>query len=161
MIIDAIDRKIITALQKDGRIRITELAEQVGLSPTPCARRVALLEDAKIITGYVAQVDQAALGLPISVFVSIELETQMAAPLRNFEEHIERFEEVMECYLMTGSQDFLMRIVAADLASYERFLQEKLTKVAGIRSIRSHFALRPLVRRTSLPLRAIPVTKEE
>jgi len=151
MKLDALDRKIVAILQQEGRIRTIELAERVGLSPTPCARRIVRLEEEGVITGYTATVDQDKMGLPISIFVSVELENQGAEALQRFEKDVVSFEEVMECFIMTGSQDFLMRVVAADLASYERFLQEKLTRVPGIRMIRSRFALRRLVNRNRLP----------
>lgn len=151
MKIDAIDRKIIAILQGEGRIRTIDLAERIGLSPTPCARRIVRLEEEGVITGYTATVNQDKMGLPISIFVSVELENQGAEALQRFEKEVVSFEEVMECFIMTGSQDFLMRVVAADLASYEKFLQEKLTRVPGIRMIRSRFALRRIVKRSRLP----------
>ncbi len=149
--LDALDRKIISILQQEGRIRTIDLAQKVGLSPTPCARRVVKLEESGVITGYTATVNQDKLGLPISIFVSVELENQGADALARFESEVVTFEEVMECFIMTGSQDFLMRVVAADLASYEQFLQDKLTRVPGIRMIRSRFALRRIVNRNRLP----------
>lgn len=149
--LDALDRKIISILQQEGRIRTIDLAQKVGLSPTPCARRVVKLEEDGVITGYTATVNQDRLGLPISIFVSVELENQGADALARFESEVVSFEEVMECFIMTGSQDFLMRVVAADLASYEQFLQDKLTRVPGIRMIRSRFALRRIVKRNRLP----------
>ncbi|MGJ8527343.1 Lrp/AsnC family transcriptional regulator [Maritalea sp.] len=149
--LDAIDRKIISILQQEGRIRTIDLAEKVGLSPTPCARRIVKLEEDGVITGYTATVNQDRLGLPISIFVSVELENQGAEALARFESEVITFEEIMECFIMTGSQDFLMRVVAADLASYEQFLQDKLTRVPGIRMIRSRFALRRIVKRNRLP----------
>ncbi|GLQ17031.1 Lrp/AsnC family transcriptional regulator [Maritalea porphyrae] len=151
MKLDALDRKIVAILQQEGRIRTIDLAERVGLSPTPCARRIVRLEEEGVITGYTATVNQDKMGLPISIFVSVELENQGAEALQRFEQDVVSFEEVMECFIMTGSQDFLMRVVAADLASYERFLQEKLTRVPGIRMIRSRFALRRIVKRNRLP----------
>jgi len=151
MKLDALDRKIVAILQQEGRIRTIDLAERVGLSPTPCARRIVRLEEEGVITGYTATVNQDKMGLPISIFVSVELENQGAEALQRFEQEVVSFEEVMECFIMTGSQDFLMRVVAADLASYEQFLQEKLTRVPGIRMIRSRFALRRIVKRNRLP----------
>lgn len=151
MKLDAVDRKIVAILQEEGRIRTIDLAERIGLSPTPCARRIVRLEEEGVITGYTATVDQDKMGLPISIFVSVELENQGAEALQRFEKEVVSFEEVMECFIMTGSQDFLMRVVAADLASYEKFLQEKLTRVPGIRMIRSRFALRRIVKRSRLP----------
>jgi Lrp/AsnC family leucine-responsive transcriptional regulator len=148
---DAIDRKILAALQRDGRMTLTQLASSVGLTPTPCARRVERLEADGIITGYSAQVDQTRCGLPVTVFVSVELERQDRTAIAAFERAIGRCEEVMECYLMTGSRDVLLRVVAADLMHFDRFLEEQLMQVPGVRNMRSNFALRTLVRRDVLP----------
>lgn len=130
---------------------MTALAEQTDLSTTTCARRVAALEEEGVIEGYSARVNQTKLGYPINVFISIELDTQEADVLATFEKHVAQLEEVMECYLMTGSQDFLLRVVAADLASYERFIQTNLTSAPGVRSVRSRFALRKSVDRHRFP----------
>ncbi len=148
---DAIDRRIVRALQLDGRMKIGELAEQVGLSATPCARRLERLQADGVITGYGARVDPRKIGLPVTIFVSVELEAQGADVINNFERSVSAFEEVMECYLMTGSRDFLLRIVAADLDAFDAFLEHRLMKVKGVRNMRSNFALRALVRRDVLP----------
>ena len=132
--LDAIDRKILGVLQQDGRKSIAELAEQVGLSPSPCLRRVRMLEEAGIIARYVAVLDQQSVGLPVSVFVSIKLESQREEALDRFAKAIARWPEVLECYLMTGPRDYLLRVVVADLAAYERFLKQKLTRLSGIGS---------------------------
>ncbi|MCB1542716.1 MAG: Lrp/AsnC family transcriptional regulator [Hyphomicrobiales bacterium] len=150
--LDQIDRKIIAALQEDGRMTTLELAERVGLSASPCARRVRLMEEAGIITGYVATLDQAAVGLPISVFVSVKLERQREEELDRFSEAVRRWPEVVDCYLMTGQRDYLLRIVAPDLASYEAFLKDKLTRLKGVASIESSFALGQIKRSNALPL---------
>ncbi|TDR93397.1 Lrp/AsnC family transcriptional regulator [Enterovirga rhinocerotis] len=150
--LDEIDRKIVAALQQDGRMTSIELAERVGLSPSPCARRVRLLEAAGIITGYVALVDQVAVGLPISVFASIKLERQREEELDRFADAVSRWPEVVDCYLMTGQRDYLMRIVVQDLEAYERFLKEKLTRLDGVASIESSFALGQLKRSHALPI---------
>lgn len=149
--LDDMDRKILDLLQRDGRAKLSDLSEQIGLSPTPLARRILRLENEGVITGYSARVDQEKMGLPINIFISLELETQSAEFVEKFETAVRQFEEVMECFLMTGSQDILIRAVAPDLHSFERFLQSKLMKVPGIRQIRSRFALRKMVSRTSLP----------
>ncbi|WP_294227793.1 Lrp/AsnC family transcriptional regulator [uncultured Shimia sp.] len=148
---DAIDRRIVRALQLDGRMKIGDLAEQVGLSATPCARRLERLQADGVITGYGARVDPRKIGLPVTIFVSVELEAQGADVINNFERAVSAFEEVMECYLMTGSRDFLLRIVAADLDAFDAFLEHRLMKVKGVRNMRSNFALRALVRRDVLP----------
>ena len=150
--LDTIDRKILSVLQRDGRVSIADLAQQVGLSPSPCLRRVRLLEQAGVIARYVAMVDQQAVGLPVSVFVSIKLESQREEALTKFGKSIERWPEVLECYLMTGPRDYLLRVVVSDLAAYERFLKQKLTRLAGIASIESSFALEQVKYTNSLPV---------
>ena len=139
--LDEIDRRIVQALQADGRISVQELAGKVGLSPSPCARRVRLLEEAGIIEGYVAIVNQEKLGLPVSVFASIKLERQREEELDRFGAAVQRWPEVADCYLMTGQRDYLLRIIVSDLAAYERFLKDKLTRLDNVASIESSFAL--------------------
>ena len=151
-VIDAIDRLILAALQENGRATTFELAERAGLSASPCARRVRILEKAGVIKGYVAVVDQVAVGLPVSVFVSIKLERQREEELDRFAEAVARWPEVVDCYLMTGQRDYLLRIVVEDLESYERFLRDKLTRLSGVASIESSFALAQLKRSNVLPL---------
>lgn len=141
MTLDAIDRRILAELQRDGRITNQALAEKVGLSATPCLRRVKRLEEAGILRGYVAVVDQKAVDLPVSVFISIKLERQRAQELDRFAEAVSRWPEVMECYLMTGQFDYLLRVVCADLGAYEEFLRSKLTQLEGVGSIESSFSL--------------------
>ncbi|MDR3530299.1 MAG: Lrp/AsnC family transcriptional regulator [Rhodopila sp.] len=157
--LDDIDRRIIAALQTDGRMTTVQLADKVGLSPSPCARRVRILEEAGVIKGYVAVIDQVEVGLPISVFVSIRLERQRESELDRFAAAVERWPEVVDCYLMTGQRDYLMRVVVHDLPAYERFLKEKLTRLDGVASIESSFALGQLKRSNVLPItagRAVP-----
>ena len=139
--LSAVDRKILGALQEDGRMTIQAIADRVGLSASPCLRRIRQMEQAGIISGYSASVDQKAVGLPVSVFISIKLERQRAAELDAFSAAIDRWPEVMECYLMTGQFDFLLRVVCADLEAYEQFLRERLTQIAGVASIESSFSL--------------------
>ncbi|MGR3758888.1 Lrp/AsnC family transcriptional regulator [Roseobacteraceae bacterium NS-SX3] len=148
---DSIDRKIVAALQRNGRLKMAELSEQVGLSPTPCARRVAMLEEAGVIAGYSARVDQAKLGLPVTIFVAVELERQSTEALTAFENAVRRFDQVMECYLMTGTRDILLRVVAKDLTDFDQFLEHRLMRVPGIRNTRSSFTLRTMIRRNTLP----------
>ena len=150
--LSAIDRRILRALQADGRITIQALGEGVGLSPSPCLRRVRQLEAAGIISGYSANVDQKAVGLPVSVFISIKLERQRSRELDSFAAAIGGWPEVMECYLMTGQFDFLLRVVCADLEAYEHFLREKLTQVEGVASIESSFSLGQVKASRVLPL---------
>jgi Lrp/AsnC family leucine-responsive transcriptional regulator len=152
MMLDNLDRRILSELQRDGRITNQALAERVGLSPTPCLRRVRLLEEAGIIGGYVAVVDQKAVDLPVSVFISIRLERQREEELDRFASAVSRWPEVMECYLMTGQRDYLMRVVCADLPAYERFLKDKLTRLDGVASIESSFALAQVKHTNVLPI---------
>lgn len=151
-VLDDIDRKIVACLQADGRLTSLRLADLVGLSPSPCARRVRILEEAGVIQGYVAVIDQLEIGLPVSVFASIRLERQREEELDRFSQAVAEWPEVVDCYLMTGTRDYLMRIVVQDLASYERFLKEKLTRLDGVASIESSFALSQLKRSNALPI---------
>ncbi len=149
---DKIDIAILERLQADARISNVDLAEAVGLSASPCARRVAALEEQGVIRRYVSLIDPAAVGLPISVFVQVSLEHQVEAALQKFEKAVSAYPEVMECYLMTGDADYMLRVVVPDLETYQRFLLERLTRVAGVDSIKSSFALNEVVHRTNLPL---------
>lgn len=148
----AVDRKILRALQEDGRMTVQAIADRVGLSASPCLRRIRQMEKAGIIAAYSATVDQKAVGLPVSVFISIKLERQRAHELDAFGAAISRWPEVMECYLMTGQFDFLLRVVCADLEAYEHFLREKLTQVEGVASIESSFSLGQVKYSRVLPL---------
>src|ERR1044072_899144 len=139
--LDDIDRKILEQLQADGRMSLNDLAAKVGLSPSPCLRRVRNLERDGVISRYVAVLDQRAVGLPVSIFISIKLEKQKQEALDKFSKTISRWPEVLECYLMTGPRDYWLRVVVPDLAAYERFLKQKLTRLSGIGSIESSFAL--------------------
>jgi DNA-binding Lrp family transcriptional regulator len=150
--LDAIDLRILRAMQTDARMTNVELAEQVGLSQSPCLRRVRKLEELGVIASHVTLLDQNAVGLPVSVFLQVSLERQVEDALRVFEAAVGRWPEVMECYLMTGDADYVLRVVAADLAAYERFLMDRLTRVPGVSSIRSSFALKQVVYKTALPV---------
>lgn len=149
---DLIDRKIVRAVQVDGRMTITELADRVGLSATPCARRLERLQSEGVISGYTAKIDAAKLGFGVSIFVSVELEKQDRAAIDSFERSIRRCDEVMECYLMTGSRDILLRVVTRDLSAFDAFLENRLMQIPGIRNLRSNFALRTMVKRETLPM---------
>jgi Lrp/AsnC family transcriptional regulator, leucine-responsive regulatory protein len=150
--LDAIDRRILEHLQRDGRMSLSDLAAKVSLSPSPCLRRIRLLEDAGVISRYVAVLNQIAVGLPVSVFVSIKLERQREQALDHFSKTIARWPEVLECYLMTGARDYWLRVVVPDLAAYERFLKQKLTKLDGVASIESSFALEQVKYTNVLPI---------
>ena len=150
--LDDIDRRILTALQQNARISNVELADAVGISPSPCWRRVRDLEQKGVISRYVTLLDPAAIGLPVSVFVQVSLERQVERALEEFEAAVADWPEVMECYLMTGDADYLLRVVAADLDAYHRFLVDHLTRVPGVASIKSSFALKQVKYGTALPV---------
>lgn len=150
--LDDIDRKILNLLQEDARLTVQEIADRVGLSASPCHRRMRLLEERGVIVKTIALVDQKAVGLPVSVFVSIKLERQKEKDLEKFARSISGWREVLECYLMTGPRDYLLRVVVPDLAAYEQFLKHKLTRLDGISSIESSFALDQIKYTNALPL---------
>lgn len=154
MTLDEIDRRILTHLQEDARISNADLAREVGLSPSPCLRRLRELETSGVIRRHVSLLDPARVGLPLSVFVQVTLERQVESALDAFERTMLERPEVMECYLMTGDSDYLLRIVVADVTAYERFLKDHLTRVAGVASIKSSFALNQVKYGTALPLDA-------
>jgi len=150
--LDAIDRHILRHLQENARISNVELARAVGLSPSPCSRRVRDLEVAGIVKEYVTLIDPAAANLPVSVFISVTLDKQVERDLEVFESAVRDLPEVMECYLMTGDADYLLRVVIADLEAYKGFLMDHLTRIPGVANIRSSFALKQVKYRTALPL---------
>ena len=150
--LDDIDRKILTILQSNAHATSEDLSEQVGLSPSPCARRVRNLEATGVIRRYVAVVDQVKVGLPISVFASIKLERQREEELDRFAKAVQRWPEIVECYLMTGQRDYLLRIVVKDLEAYETFLKQTLTRLEGVASIESSFALGQVKHAQPLPI---------
>lgn len=150
--LDAVDRRIIAALQSEGRMTINELAEKVALSPSPCARRLRQLEQSGIIKGYAAVVDQEKVGLPVSAFASIKLERQREEELDRFAAAMARWPEVVDCYLMTGQRDYLLRIVVSDLQAYEQFIKNKLSRLDGVASIETSFALSQIKRSEVLPM---------
>ena len=148
---DAIDKNIIRALQKNARLTNQELASRVGLSPSPCLRRVKRLEADGILMGYTALVDQEKFGLPVNIFVNIRLEKPSAQTIQNFERAIHKIDDVVECYLMTGSRDYLLRVVSASLKTYEILVREKLSVIEGVQSLESSFAFGQVKRIHSLP----------
>ncbi len=150
--LDAIDRRILAALQEDGRLTNVELARRVNLSPSPCLARVKALEKRGLIRGYVALCVPLALGLSLNVFISVSLERQRKDALETFEQRVSEHPEVMECYLMTGDSDYLLRLVVPDMQSLERFIVDHLAKIPGVANIRSSFALKQVRYKTALPL---------
>lgn len=149
---DKTDRKILDALQDNARITNIELAQMVGLSPSPCLQRVRRLQESGLISRYVTLLNPLALGLTVSVFIQVSLERQVERALESFEKAIQSRPEVMECYLMTGDADYLLRVVVPDVPSLERFIVNYLSKISGIASIKSSFALKQVKYKTALPL---------
>lgn len=149
---DDIDRRILEELQADGRITNQDLSERVGLSPSPCLRRLRQLESSGVIAGYVALVNPETVGLPVTAFIRIRLDQQDDRHLALFEEAVGSFPEIMECYLMTGDADYQLRVVVESLQAFEDFLRHKLTRIEGVAQVTTSFALRPVVYKTALPL---------
>jgi len=150
--IDRIDRGILEQLQDDGRMTNAALAERVHLSPSACLRRVRRLEDEGVIEGYVMLVDQGAVGRPTNIFVEITLHSQSEEALDAFEQAVAACPDVMECYLMSGDADYLLRVAAADTADYERIHRTHLARLPGVARIRTSFALRTVCKKTALPV---------
>ena len=160
MKMDAVDIRILNELQADGSLTNLALAKRVHLSPSPCLMRVKALERAGVIDRYVALVQPKSLGLNLSVFISISLKEQSKSALAAFEKSIADHDEIMECYLMTGDSDYLIRVAVADITALEKFILEQLTPIAGIEKIRSSFALKQVKYKTALPLPARGDAKE-
>lgn len=154
--LDATDVRILRELQGDGRISNVQLAERVNLSPSPCLARVRALEKAGVIDRYVAILDPEVVGLPISVFIRIALEKQQEANLERFEATVRDYPNVMECYLMSGDSDYLIRVVVKDITELQDFIVQKLTKIEGVANIQSSFALKQVKYKTALPLDPVP-----
>jgi len=152
MKLDAIDIRILNELQNDSSHSNVELAKRVHLSPSPCLMRVKALKDKGVIRNYVALADPKVLGLGLNVFISISLKEQSKESLAQFEKRISEHDEVMECYLMTGDSDYLIRVAVADMGALEKFILEQLTPIACIEKIRSSFALKQVRYKTALPL---------
>ncbi len=152
MQLDEIDRRILKQLQHDGRMTNQQLSEEVGLSPSPCLRRLKQLEQGGVITRYVALVDPESVGLDVTAFVRVRLDQQDDRHLAAFEEAVAGFSEVMECYLMTGDADYQLRVLVPSLGAFEDFLRFRLTRIAGVAQVTTSFALRPTVYRTALPV---------
>lgn len=153
MKIDKTDRTILHALQLDGRLSNVNLSQQVNLSESACLRRVKLLENAGVVERYSMLVNQAAVGLSGNVFVEISLAQQQQDELDIFEERILKIPEVMECYLMSGDYDYLLRVVVADASDYERIHHQHLTRLPGVARVRSSFALRTVTKSQELPIK--------
>jgi DNA-binding Lrp family transcriptional regulator len=150
---DRYDRQILETLQEDGRISNKQLADRVNLSESACLRRVRALEDEGTIQRYAAMLSQEKIGVPGDVLVHIGLHREEQSELAAFEEAVRQIPEVMECYLMTGEFDYLLRVVVADMADFERIHKEELTRLPGVARVNSSVAIRKVLKRTALPLR--------
>lgn len=153
MNIDKIDKQILHLLQQNARINNLELAQQVNLSPTPCARRVKRLEQAGVIKKYVTELDPEVLGLTLTVLTSVTMERHTADRFEKFEKEIAQLPEVMECYIVTGqASDFLIKVLVRDMRHYEEFLLSRLTKIDGVSGVHSSFVLRQPINKSQLPI---------
>ncbi|MFC3533263.1 Lrp/AsnC family transcriptional regulator [Vogesella facilis] len=152
MKLDAIDRRILAALQRDGRLQNIELAKTVGLSPSPCLRRVRLLEEAGVIERYVAVVNAGKVGKGLTVFARIWLTGQDAETVDHFTAAIQQLPQVVECHLMAGDCDFLLRIVAADLDDYRQFQIAHLTRIKGVQSVKTEIPMQKIKLTSAIPV---------
>jgi len=157
--VDALDYRILEALQHDGRIANVDLARAVNLSPSPCLTRVRALEADGTIQRYVALLDPKKLGLTVSVLVQVTLERQIESALEVVERAVRERPEVMECYLMTGDADYLLRVVVPDVPAFERFILDFLSRLPGVGNIKSSFALKQVKYQTELPLAIQPAQR--
>lgn len=153
MALDRFDRAILTALQHDGRMSNVQLAATVNLSESACLRRVRSLEDSGLIDRYAALVNQSKAGLSGNVIVQIGLHREVESELAAFEAAVRDIPEVMECYLMTGDFDYMLRVVVSDMADFERLHKEALTRLPGVARVTSSVAIRTVLKKTELPLR--------
>lgn len=154
--LDRFDRKILETLQANGRLPNIDLAADIGLSPSPCSRRVRLLEESGVIKGYSAVLDQEKVGLGLTVFVGIKVERHREKEAEAFREAVSVLPEVVMAHLVSGESDFLLQVVVPDLRAYENFLTNTLLKLPGIRDIRSNFAIQTVKPQTPLPLLHLP-----
>jgi len=152
IVLDEIDKRILRELQQNGRLQNIELAKRVGLSPSPCLRRVKLLEDAGVISRYVAVVDQAKVGLRLSMFARVWLTAQDAETIDHFIAAMRRLPEIVECYIMLGESDALLRVVVADLDEYRRFQSTHLTRKNGIQNVKTDVPSQIVKQTFALPL---------
>lgn len=150
--LDSIDRRILAALQRDGSLQNTELAKLVNLSPSPCLRRVKLLEERGVIDRYVALLNPAAISKAMNIFVRVTLDSQDKKTVEAFAREIQHVPEVIECHLMAGAYDYLLRVVASDLDDYQRFQMEILTPMAGVRHVQTEIPLKQIKQTTELPV---------
>jgi Lrp/AsnC family leucine-responsive transcriptional regulator len=155
MKLDRTDKRILDEMQQNARISNLELADKIGLSPSPCSRRVKQLEDEGFIDRHVTLLNQPKLGLKLIAMVQVSMDRHTPDRFENFETHIERWPEVLECYLITGqTADYLLKVIVQDMEAYQAFLLDKLTRIEGVTGVQSSFVLRKAVDKTVLPLPA-------
>lgn len=148
-VVDDIDRRLLRLLRTEARMSITELAEHVNLSATPCARRIKRLEDAGIITGYHTQTDAEKLGYPLAVFIAVSMDRHTAERFEMFEQKVQSFDEVISCSIVTGrSEDYLIKVRVRDMAHYEEFLLHRLNRIEGVAQVHTSFELREVFSRS-------------
>ena len=157
--LDPKDLRILDRLQRDARISNVDLAQAVNLSPSPCLARVRALEAAGVISRHVTLLDPSAVGLDVTVFIQVALDKQVEPVLGRFEKAVRERPEVMECYLMTGDADYLLRVVVPDVRALERFIVDVLSRMPGVGNIKSSFALKQVKYETALPLQPPPVSR--
>lgn len=152
--LDRTDKRILELLQTDGSLSNIELADKVGLSPSPCSRRVKALEESGLITGYRAMLDARKLGLDLLALISISMDRHTPERFNNFEEKLAECPEVLECYLITGqSADYVVKVLVEDMDAYQQFLLGTLTRIEGVSGVHSSFVMRKVVDRTAMPVR--------
>jgi Lrp/AsnC family transcriptional regulator, leucine-responsive regulatory protein len=152
--IDSIDNRILSILQTDGRISNQDLAERVGLSPSPCLRRVKALEARGIVQRYVALVDPSAVGQGLQAVVQVRLDRQTSDSVARFEKELLKYPQVLECYLIAGDWDYVLRVVARDLDEFREFCVNRLAKIAGVGNVKSNISMKQVKYSTALPLTA-------
>jgi len=155
--LDAYDRRILNALQRDGRLTNVQLADEIGLSASPCLRRVRQLEEAGVISGYQATLDADAVGLGLTVFIGVKVDRHHEDEAQKFQQMVSGLPEVISAHIVSGESDFLLHVVVPDLRGYDRFLTDTLLKMPSVRDIRSNFAIRTLKQQGPLPLGHLPV----
>lgn len=148
---DALDFKIVQELQQNGRLTNQELSERINLSPSPCLRRLKKLEKDGVIHGYTALVDQEKYGLDLDIFVQVKLERSTQDLIDVFEKHVDEIDEILECYLITGTSDYLLHIVSENLKTYEKFMRERMTQIPGIANLETSISFGTVKKKHAFP----------
>ena len=150
---DEFDAKLLRSLQRNCKLGLNDISAEIGLSPSACHKRVKAIEDNGYVAGYVAIVPEEKLGLKTSIFVQVTLKSEKEDELSKFEEAVRRHDEIMECYLMAGQADYLLRVLCRDVEDYERVHFKILTRLPGVDRVVSNFAIRKVLRRTDIPIK--------